>query len=147
MLVTVNAAGLLVLLSVQGLLILSGKVSVVLGAHAALFLVNAGFLVLKMAGFAGGELAAFHTVGDTVLLVDFTLTDGLGRPGLREWERQWSGRIEPGKIRRRGRRERGLHASWGGSWAAVACVDATAYGRSRHRGFGGVARKKKVYFR
>ncbi len=46
-LVFVDAAGFLILLAGQEFLVGLGEVTVILGAHAALFLVNAGFLVLE----------------------------------------------------------------------------------------------------
>ena len=49
--------------------------AVVLGAHAALFLVDAGLLMLEMGGFAGGELAALDALGDAVLLIVLALVD------------------------------------------------------------------------
>ena len=52
-----------------------GEMAVVLGAHASLFLVNAGFLVLEVRGFAGGELAALDALSDAILLIVFALVE------------------------------------------------------------------------
>lgn len=74
-LVTVDAARLLVLLLVNRLAILMGQVPVILRAHASLFLVDARFLVLQPAGFARCQLAALYAVGDPALLVALALLD------------------------------------------------------------------------
>jgi len=78
----------LILLGLDGLAILLGEVSVVLGAHTALFPVDAGLLMLDVGGLAGGELAALDTLSDAVLLVLPALVDGGwgrgSRGGLRE---------------------------------------------------------------
>ncbi len=76
MLVAVDAAGFLILLGVESFAVLGREVAVILGFHAALFAVDAGFLVLKVVGLAGGDLAAFDAVGDAVLLAGFALGDG-----------------------------------------------------------------------
>ena len=68
-LVTVDAARLLVLLLVNRLAILMGQVPVILRAHASLFFVDARFLVFQPAGFARCQLAALYAVGDPALLV------------------------------------------------------------------------------
>ena len=76
MLVLVDALGLDILLLVEGATVLRGEVAVVLGAHAALFVVNAGLLMLQPAGFASGKLTALHSLSDAVLLVLLALIDG-----------------------------------------------------------------------
>ena len=53
-LVAIDAPGLLVLLLVDQALVGGGKVAVILCAHAPLFVVDAGFLMLDVRGFAGG---------------------------------------------------------------------------------------------
>jgi hypothetical protein len=55
-LVAVDAAGFLILLLVQSLAVGLGEMAIILGAHAALFPVDTGFLMLKARGFASGEL-------------------------------------------------------------------------------------------
>jgi hypothetical protein len=63
-------------------------VAVVLCAHATLFLVDASFLVLKVRGFACGQLTALNALADALLLVAFALVDVVvvlaGGGGLRE---------------------------------------------------------------
>ena len=54
MLVAIDSTGLLVLLLVQVLTVRLGEVAVILSAHAALFPVDASFLMLKARGFASG---------------------------------------------------------------------------------------------
>jgi hypothetical protein len=53
-LVAVDAAGFLILLLVQSLAVGLGEMAVIPGAHAALFPVDTGFLMLKARGFASG---------------------------------------------------------------------------------------------
>src|ERR1035441_2667346 len=50
--------------------------AVILGAHATLFLVDAGLLVLQARGLPGFQVAALHALGDAVLLVLLALVDG-----------------------------------------------------------------------
>lgn len=75
-LVTVDPFGFLVLLLLDGFAVLFGQVAVVLRGHASLFLIDAGFLMLEVAGFAGGELAALDALSDAVLLIFLALVDG-----------------------------------------------------------------------
>lgn len=76
-LVAIDATRLLVLLAVNRVTVLFCQVTVVLRAHAAFFLVDARFLVLKAGGLASSELSALHAVCDPVLLIDFALVDVL----------------------------------------------------------------------
>ncbi len=80
-LVGVDALGFLVLLLGEEGLVGLGEVAVVLGAHALLFLVDACFLMLKLGCFAGGKLAILDAGGDTLLLVDLALLNGLAGDG------------------------------------------------------------------
>ena len=57
------------------LAILVGQVPVILGPHAALFFVDARFLVFQSAGFAGCQLTAFDAIANSALLVRFALLD------------------------------------------------------------------------
>jgi hypothetical protein len=59
----------------DGLAILFCQVTVILRAHTALFLIDAGFLVFQVRGLACGQLPVLDTVGDTVLLIDLALVD------------------------------------------------------------------------
>ncbi len=73
----------------QSLAILLGEVAVILRSHAALFLIDAGLLVLKTRGLAGAELAALDALRDAILLVLLTLVDVVvvldGSCGWRGW--------------------------------------------------------------
>src|ERR1700722_3772069 len=80
-LIAVDAAGFLILLFVQRLAVLLGELAVVLGAHAPLFLVDAGFLVFEVRRLTGRELTTLHALGDSVLLILLALIDGRGLRG------------------------------------------------------------------
>jgi hypothetical protein len=74
-LVAVDTAGFLVLLFVQGAPIRLSETTIVLGAHAALFLVDTSLLMLEVRGFTGSELAALDALRDAGLLVGLALVD------------------------------------------------------------------------
>jgi len=80
-LVLVDLLGHLILLLSQGLLVGIGKLAVVEFAHVALFLVDGGFFLLEVGGFAGSELSALDALSDAVLLVFFAFLDRLSRNG------------------------------------------------------------------
>src|SRR6516162_6557734 len=65
-LVLVNLVGNLILLSGQRLLVSLGQLAVVKLAHVALFLVDRGFLLFEIGGFAGGQLSALDSLRDAV---------------------------------------------------------------------------------
>lgn len=77
-LVAIDAAGFDVLLVGEDVAVLAGEAAIILGPHAALFAVDAAFLMLQPRGFAGGELTASYALADAVLLVVFPLIDGGG---------------------------------------------------------------------
>jgi hypothetical protein len=97
----VDAAGLLILLAVEGAAVLPCQAAVVLGAHSALFAVDAALLALKPPGFPAGELAAFVAVRNAPLLIDFALVDIVvvltGRGGGLRNQRNGSHRNGDGK--------------------------------------------------
>jgi hypothetical protein len=74
-LVAIDATGFLVLLRMDGPAILFCQVAVVLRTHAALFLVDTGFLVFQVRGLTCGQLAIFDAVTDAVLLIDLSLAN------------------------------------------------------------------------
>ena len=75
MLVAIDSAGLLILLPVENLAVGACEMTVVLGAHATLFLVDTGLLVFEARGLAGCKLTALDTLCDAVLLILFSLID------------------------------------------------------------------------
>ncbi len=75
-LVLVDLLGKLVLLLVDGLAILLGKLSVIHLAHVALFLIQRVFLFLQVARLVTSKLTALHALMNPILLVLFALTDG-----------------------------------------------------------------------
>ena len=56
--------------------------TVVQFAHVPLFVIQLGFLLFQMLGFARGQFATLDPVGDAILLIFLALVDG-GRRGCR----------------------------------------------------------------
>jgi hypothetical protein len=87
MLLAVDAVRFLVLLAGKSVAVLRGEVAVVLGAHAVLFTVDAGLLMLHARGFARRKLAAPDALRDTRLLIALACGDVVTLVGVRLGER------------------------------------------------------------
>src|SRR5579875_3298743 len=95
-LVAVNRARYPVLPAIQGGAIGAGEMAVVGAAHLVFLAIDRGIAAFQIAGFAGGQLAALHSLGDAVLLILFALVDG-GR-GLRHRDGCGKGKKGGGKA-------------------------------------------------
>ena len=74
-LLIVNLIGQMILLPIQFGLVRTSQMPVILRPHVPLFAIQPGFLRFQISRFSGSELAAFHAVGDALLLVILALLD------------------------------------------------------------------------
>jgi hypothetical protein len=80
-LLSVDAAGLTILLAINGVLLALGELSTA-GAHVGLAALQAGFLGLQPAGFRGRQLAAPDSLPNASLLGTVTAFNSADRRGL-----------------------------------------------------------------
>lgn len=80
-LVVVDRAAEVVLLTIDLIAFLLGELTTVGGAIVMNFTIEIGFAAFEIFGFTGGELAGLHAVGDAILLVFAAVVDSVA--GLR----------------------------------------------------------------
>ena len=73
----IDVAGCHILPVINRATVLHGQVAVVACTHHAHLAMNASLLPRKAHGLTGPELTASHAIGDTPVLVEFALPDGL----------------------------------------------------------------------